>query len=242
MEFIAPFAVIALLGVIAIAARSIEKAVSFGILWYGITLLPNLANFTHGAGWKVVYASDRYAYLPSIGLMLMFCVGLLSLPKKRVILPLGTVIIAILSVLSMQQSLRWQSTETLFIYVVERAPQTHIAHALLGIYDMENDHFEAALPHLEKSVEIAPDFPFGRANYGLALIETGKVEAGIAELKETLRRAPDYVQAYLYLAYAYDTQDKLQESVYALQSVLSLEPDNAEASRLLESIGGSGGI
>ncbi len=236
LEFITPFAILILLYIIAIASRSIHRAISFGILWYGITLLPSLANFARGEGWSIFYASDRYAYLPSIGILLMMSFAIVHLQKKWMQITAATLVTILFSCGAFVQSQRWLTGEILFSYVVERAPQTHLAHALLGILDMEKDNYPEAIEHLQVSSSLAPAFPDGRAHLGLALIKNNQIDDGIRELEKTTQLNADYVPAYVYIAYGKILQGKTSEAIATLDRILQLEPTNAKAYQLLGSI------
>ena len=238
-EFILPFAILALLYVIAIASRPIHRLISFGILWYGVTLLPNLANFARGEGWSIFYASDRYAYLPSIGFILSLVIGIsllheaASKTQKRWLTSIVACCIVALSYGAHYQSKLWLSAETLFTYNIKQNPKVHLAHALLGILDLEIDNFEEAIAHLRASSKLAPTFPDGRSHLGLALIKNGQIDEGITELEVVIAQTADYSPAYVYLAYGQLLKKDYVATEQTINHVLQIEPTNAKAYQLL---------
>ena len=109
----------------------------------------------------------------------------------------------------------------------------HLAHALLGILDLEIDNFEEAIAHLRASSKLAPTFPDGRSHLGLALIKNGQIDEGITELEVVIAQTADYSPAYVYLAYGQLLKKDYVATEQTINHVLQIEPTNAKAYQLL---------
>lgn len=231
-EFSLPLVGLLLLYLIALKGRQINKLISFGILWYGVTLLPNLANFSRLSKESIFFASDRYAYLPSIGLIILTAYGLSKLHTTYYKLLTGLAIV-LLATLTHLQSLTWLAPTPLFAHAITVEPRTHMAHTMLGILAQNNERHTEAITHFRDALELAPTFANAKAHLGLSLIKDGQINRGIFELTETVQHHPEYTHAYEYLAYGYLLQRDSDAARAAIHTLQEFEPENAKSFYLL---------
>ncbi len=238
-EFFLPLIALALLFFIARKSRGISKLLSFGILWYGVTLLPNLGNFSRVSKESIFFASDRYAYLPSIGIFLIVAYGASIILKhhSRMIrtgaAATTAVVIVTLSCLSYRQSILWLTPKTLFMHAVEVEPRTHLAYTFLGMEALGDDRFDEAVEHLQTATDLAPKFDIARAHLGLALIKNGDADRGVQELHTVIEMNPQSKFGYEYLAYGQMLEGKTGDAEKTLMHLLSIDPGNAQAFQML---------
>jgi len=65
------------------------------------------------------------------------------------------------------------------------------AHRVLGDALTRKQHYEAALPHYRRALELNPALAETRANYALLLINMGRHDDGAEEYRKTLRLQPE---------------------------------------------------
>ena len=238
-EFALPLLALALLFFIALKSRGISKLISFGILWYGVTLLPNLGNFSRVSKESIFFASDRYAYLPSIGIFLIVAYGASSIIEHRsrsiriAAVAFMTVVIATLSCLTYRQSIVWLAPKSLFAHAANVEPRTHLAHMFLGMEALGDDRFDDAVRNLQTATDLAPKFEIARAHLGLALIKNGDADRGAEELQTIIAMNPQSKFGYEYLAYGQMLEGKSVDAKTTLTHLLEIDPTNAQALQML---------
>jgi tetratricopeptide (TPR) repeat protein len=191
-EEIFPFALFSVILVLA-AIYSWRKYpwFSFAVGWYIITLSPTYLNI--GKAGLVFFAVDRYAYLPSVGLLFLFIVmaGAVfkninifqySHPyfKKVLVIFIGISIIAGCVWLSRKQTHVWDSPEALYLKSLSVYPESVGARVGLStIYRRQNkltDSFEVLREGLK----------YG--DYSLLHLHAGYIYAKNGQINEALER------------------------------------------------------
>lgn len=142
-------------------SRPFTKWISYGLGIFLVTVLPTYTNFSKGG--DIFFASDRYAYLPSLALFTMFggfLVWLFSKPKfafPSIHYALLTVAVGIAASLGWKahaQSLTWKNTETLFSHVLTVYPEeASTAHNNLGNVYRRQGKLEEAVEEFKKGLE-----------------------------------------------------------------------------------------
>ncbi len=162
-------------------SRNRTKEILFGWLFFLITVLPSFSNFAKGQDLQndIYFASDRYAYIPSIGIIFLAALLLHHLIERRV-KPVQGVIAAIIVLFAFQahaQSLTWKNTESLFTNVMEFYPNSHVAHNNLGSLRFREGKEEEAFQYYQDSLAIRPN---GMAYYNLGQLYTERGQTGEA--------------------------------------------------------------
>lgn len=188
-------------GFMAIAVKAWRKhaVISFGIALFLITVLPTFFNLAKG---KDIYlTSDRYAYLPSLGIFLIIgYVGMMFLRRysgtalrRGIGAGVGTVVV-LLGLMAHRQSLLWKDGEILFNHQLQYSPNSLIA--------------------LNNRAHI--------------FVKKGKFDEAFADYKRALERDPDDVRVVNNLAMAYVKAGKTDEAFDAFQRAIDLNPGRAE--------------
>lgn len=183
-EFWMPAALVfLLLIIIGIAARSHYKNITFGLAFYLTTVIPNFANF-----WKnrfLFFASDRYAYIPSIGLIVILCSLALWILRRnnRLKIPLMAVLFTLSALFSLGaflQSRVWRTDFTLYEHVLRRYPDSALAATNLGDAYVKAGKLEEALPWFSRAVEHDGAYIQAMTNAGNVERELGRFDAARA--------------------------------------------------------------
>jgi Tfp pilus assembly protein PilF len=176
-----------LLALLALAAFSwrYNRWVTVGILWYFIMLGPTFVNIGVKGEMDMYFASDRYAYLPSVGIFIAavaFVAPWIERFSRSVQRGLVLVVLVILGILAIRQSLVWRDTESLFGNVLAYYPaSSHVAHNNLGnVYRLEGD--------LDRSID--------EYKQALAIREHAKTWSNLGAAYRLQRMYPEALDAY----------------------------------------------
>jgi protein O-mannosyl-transferase len=128
---LAPVIVLLVSGLVIYSIKKTRLFV-FGIGFFFVTIMMVLQFISVG----VAIISDKYTYLPYIGLAFVPAVLIgEQIKKKRVVwyaLPAGFVVIML--ILSLKQISVWRNSETLWTNVINRYPNQETARSIRGIY------------------------------------------------------------------------------------------------------------
>ena len=214
----------------AIRKRNTYPFISFGILWFFVTLLPSSSFIPFQEA-----MTEKHLYLPMIGFFITIS-GVLSIIYQRFqeyqrILKKGfAIIIAILSILTIYRNYIWGDSIRLWEDILEKTPDswaTHYAYADV----------------LRKQAEIDLDMSY--KNYTLG--DQGRaqkymnqfilhINKAIEHYIESTQYRPVYIDALLNTGICYGmlyqitkTEKDLSESERFFKIVIELEPSNTKA-------------
>lgn len=174
--------------------------------WVGITLLPSLPiAWTNLAEAPV---AERYLYLPSVGLCLIFgALVVRGLAPRSRRLPTVVAAIALVVVASVATMLRervWASDIALWSDTVEKAPSSGLAWGELGkaYLDRQSD-LEKALGYYQRAIEADNDAE-GRAiaynSIGVIHARRDRLDEALDAWRAAVREKPDYASAHYNIA------------------------------------------
>lgn len=193
IELLVPFFLVIGITVLGWKFRERHRELFFGWLFFLITVAPTLSNFAKGEDLikDIYFASDRYAYLPSIGILFLIASSLYRELPKRTQLVQGAVgaLIVFFSFQAYTQSLTWQDSESLFTNVLEHYPESHIAQNNLGSLRYREGKFDEAFIHYSNSIAIRPN---GEAYYNLGQFysEMGKTREAMQSYRDANKSKP----------------------------------------------------
>ncbi len=166
-DFYVPMIFVLLLLLCAVLLRNRQRLITVGLLFYFVTVAPTLLNFAKGE-MDLYFASDRYAYVPQIGfIIILACLiallsdGLAKTFDRRSLAVTGGVVgvllLFVLSGLAYRQSLVWSSTQALFENVIEKYPDaSYVAYNNLCNAERMDNNLEQAALDCQKSLELRP--------------------------------------------------------------------------------------
>ena len=231
-DFLFPVLILIAVAVIAIASRAFGKTFSFCMMWFALTLLPNLGNAVKGIEGSIYFASDRYVYIPSIGIFFAVACGVAwlleeSSQKKQVAISIATIfVIGTYGLMARNYSIEWLNPKRYHERTVKIYPESLLHRVLLGMSYVREEKNEEALPHFQKAVERKPNYANPLAHLGLTLVKIGEVDRGIAALEEALEMNATHSYSHVYLSYAYILKDNRAKSRELLDTALAKKPEN----------------
>jgi tetratricopeptide (TPR) repeat protein len=200
-----------MISVFVIVARKRFLYLFVGWLWYAITIVPVIGIIQIGMFGSLL-TSDRYTYLPSIGIAIMVSWEIPLLFKndftcRTILFPAGIATLAVLAVLTWQQCSYWRNSFELAEYYLQVTPHNKTAHSLAynlrGRANFEMERYQQALEEFNEVVRLIPkcaECYYNRAN---AYNGRDQLSHAIEVYYEAIRLMPDFVHAYYFRGIAY---------------------------------------
>jgi cytochrome c-type biogenesis protein CcmH/NrfG len=162
--FIAALVLIASTGVV-VKFRT-RRYLLVGWLWFLGTLVPVIGLVQVGEA----SMADRYAYIPLIGIFVMFAFAIADWADARKLdawpAVAGAVVLLALAALTHRQIGYWQSNEVLWSHTLAVTENNFVAEDNLGGALILEDKEEEAHPHFEAAARINPRDAMSRSNLG----------------------------------------------------------------------------
>lgn len=221
-----------------IVALRRNRTIAFGLGFFLLMLLPNYTNFLKNG--HLFFASDRYAYLASVGIFTLLGLAIARLAKLRISQNIGIPVLVLLSVLlgmrTYAQGAAWRNSESLYRNVLKWYPDAAVAKNNFGEVLMMNGKAAEALPWLEEAVKGEPDMMQAHVNLGNALRELGQYDRAIAEYRMHIRLSeskkeigPEDLAGYYFLGELLEQMGHHDESLRLFVRATEREPAFAES-------------
>jgi len=213
-------------------------------LFFFIGLLPTMGivKFTN------VIASDKFAYLPSVGLLMAltslivwFCSSGKRLNRSIFV---GLVVLALAfaeGFATRAYIAKWRSTRVFFEYMLKLAPDSAaLYNEMAGAYQSLGRHDEASSLY-QRALRLDPARVTACNNLGTIFLLQGKPEEAIKCFRRVVEINPEYFAAYGNMGQAYEELGEIDKAVDCYNQILKIKPDNAQAYYNLGSLYHSGG-
>jgi protein O-mannosyl-transferase len=202
------------------------RALLTGWLIFLIMALPTMQI----VGFSNVIASDKFAYLPSIGLLMVltafmcwFCV---KGNVRRYLL--ASIIVLVLagaeSVATRQYLTHWQSTLMLTQYMLEQTPGEPQLLNLMGYAYQKEGRLDEAENSYRKALEKSPGFSDAHNNLGMVLKLQGRFDEAAEHYRKALIVEPNNAIIHFNLGNTLQSLGKLDEAVSQFQEALKIRP------------------
>lgn len=162
-DFFIPLLLLTLLTLFTLFSLKRTRTLAFALAFFILTLAPSLPNYAKAG--TIYIASDRYAYIPSIGIFLLVGMFFAWLCRRggdlRALIANGgaIVIIIVLSVLSYRQSLLWRDTFSLFNNVLAHYDNSYVAYNNVGNAYRYRKQLPEAIASYQKARDIYSMLP-----------------------------------------------------------------------------------
>lgn len=211
-----PMVIVGVIGTVLLLAGLLvslrwTRALLTGWLIFFVAITPTLGVI----GFTIVIASDKYAYLPALGFVLVIAAGLVTAwtyggAPRRAWVRAATVGVVVLAAgfeaAATRQYLQvWQTTEGLYRHVLARAPDAYEPLYNLGLQLNDRRQYAEAEPLLRRAVERNPRHwrvHQGYNDLGVSLMGLGNEARSANDFKAALdhfREAHEALEAALRL-------------------------------------------
>ncbi len=199
-----------------------------GWFWYLGTLVPVIGIVQVG----LQSMADRYAYVPFIGIFIMFSWAVADLGRSRLLqkvtMSLMVMVIICLSVTAQHQVGYWKNSFSLFERALRVTKDNFMAHVVIGNELVKQEKFDEAIAHFYKAINInlkssANYVAFG--SLGIALSAQNKKTEAIAAFKEALSINPTYDEAFHRIGLIYFDDGRVDDAIAEYQKAILLYND-----------------
>lgn len=197
-------------------------------LYYVITLLPVLGILQVGSQ----AAADRYSYLPSLSLFLLFSTSIFILfSNHQVILTaLSTAIVVALGFATMNQLVVWKNSVNLWESVVKVYPNISvISHTNMANAYKQMGQLDKALKEYNRALTFPNPHAYIHDGKGTVLLDKGLVDEAIQEFKQAITLNSTYASPHRNLWFAYEKKGWYDLALAEILEAVKINPEFAEA-------------
>lgn len=213
-----------------------QRAVSYSILWFLISLLPvlYLPFFT-----SVALFQENRGYTAMIGLAILTGLAFRSFVelKKWSLKAVGSLLIVVLSGsymgLTLQRNAVWQDQFTLWLDAVQKSPLSPEPHISLAMLYRGKGEMDLAFREIHEALRLAPEHGLALHLLGDLHAQRGEIEEAVNAYERSLRYAPGSWKTYTNLGGVLYQQGRLDEAIERYQMALRLNPNDWIAHRNL---------
>jgi tetratricopeptide (TPR) repeat protein len=218
------------ISIFVIRFRRNHKYLAVGWFWFIGMLVPviGLVKFT----WSSY--SDRFTYIPYIGLFIMLAWGLPDFlskwPHRKIVLSIAAPITLIaLGTGAFRQVSVWKDSITLYSHAIEVTHNNALVHNYLGMSYLNLKRYQDAIESLKQAIAIDRNCTDAYYNLGVAFDKVGRWEESIDAFKQVIQARPHYAEAHYNLGNAYLSLGRSQDALEIYKRAVILDPALAEA-------------
>ena len=194
--------IIILLGFIIVKTWQKWKLVTFGVLFFVMTIFPVLQFLPVGQA----IVAERYAYIPYIGLFMI--IGSLYLMAKEKIVKsntrrlyayFGYFFIAILVITTFNRTKIWKDSVSLWTDVIEKKPKSITAYVNRGFIYNQNEYkdYEKAIQDCNAGLKLDSNYFKFYINRAVSYRNTGRYDNALADFSKAILKNPKSYDTYL---------------------------------------------
>lgn len=237
--FFVPVIIVLLMLAAALFLRNRIRLITLGILFYFITVAPTLLNFAKGE-MDIYFASDRYAYVPQIGLIVVLAclIGISSEWLERTFgrrsvetggIIIGLLLLCILGGLAYRQSLVWKDTESLFQNVIVQYPDaSYVAYNNLCNSKRLAGDLAGAVEDCTQSLAVRPHAKT-YSNLGAVYRKQKNYTAALDVYQKGITLDPKSAYPHFGLGIVYAEMGQYDKAEIEYLKAIALRPEYADA-------------
>lgn len=190
-----------------------------GVLFYIISILLVIQLIPVGNQ----LTTDRYSYLPMIGLLLIIASFLQDAFKRTKVLYFLFAIPLFLSLLSHKRAAVWENDQSIWQDVLSKHPKVAQAHNNLGSALLEEGAINRALTHFNQAIALKPYYADAYVNRGSLLAMKGESAKAIENYSKAIELKP-HANAYFNRANEYTKIKDFQKALLDYSESIRLKP------------------
>ncbi len=212
-----------------------NKIFVFGILFYVINLLLVLQVISIG----LTIVSERYTYVPYIGLAFMFAmlVSRIKFIPQKASLAIGAVFIVISGILTFQRTKVWKNSGTLWTDALKTYPRAPYARTNRANYlsklALRSDQkpfadsiYKVAFEDCAIALSVRPGHAPAFEYRGLMYSNKQQFKEALADINELIRLKPNYRSAYDMRATCYNKLNEPAKALADYDKCIEIKPDD----------------
>jgi tetratricopeptide (TPR) repeat protein len=211
------------------------RAALVGWLFFFVAIFPTIQVLR----FSTVIAADKFAYLPSVGLLMVvssllgwFCrTGTTGKSTtRRTVVTITVLVLAGAEAAATRSYLvHWRDTLSLSEYMLTVTPNAPMVRNMLGLELQSQDKLDQAISQYRQALQFKPDYVEAHNNLGIALQLQGKIDEAIEHFRQAIQIDPGYVEAYYNMGITFRAQGNLDQAINCYRQALKLKPNHFEA-------------
>lgn len=223
-------AVLLVVTILALRFASSRPYLIVGWLWFLGTLVPVIGIVPIDGN----SMADRYAYVPLIGLFVIFAwtTGDMARSKpalRKILNGTAVTLVVVLAACTWHQTGYWQNSRTVFQHALAVTGSNALAEGALGDALLQEGDLHRAVDQLTRALKIGPASSDTLHNLGVALLRLGRTDEAVRRLQEAVKREPGNPWFRTSLAVALYRQGQVDAAYRAYQNALQIDPEQPEA-------------
>ncbi len=206
------------------------RALLAGWLFFFVAILPTMGiiSFTYSI------AADRYAYLPSVGFLVVLAWLMGALWGRLAGVSLHRIAVMVVvaaaafseSVVTWRYLSHWQNTESHIQHMLTLAPNSTVLHNFLGIVLHRQGKTEQAIAEFSKTLQLDGDNRRAHNNLGILLASRGDLDGAIAHFLKVTELDPNNDRAHHNLGQAFYSEGQISDAIKHYRESLRLMPSS----------------
>jgi len=232
-QFVFPVAAALAFAALFLLRNRMRGPLAAALLFAG-TLFPALG-FVNVYPFVFSFVADHFQYLAAAIMVSALSAGLataacgLSPSGRNIARGAAWVLLAVLAGLTWRQCGKYGDLETFYRSILEKNPDSWLAHDNLGVVLVRRGRFDEAVGHYREAIRLKPDYPEAYNNYGNVLAETRHwAEAGGA-YAGALRARPSFAEAEVNWGNAMNDAGQFNDAQVHFRNVLGRRRDDPSA-------------
>ena len=211
------------------------RALITGWLFFFVAISPTMGvvRFTN------VIASDKFAYIPSVGLLMVLTSFLAWLCRTgsfggRLKARRAVLVIIVLTLAGAEAAatrrylLPWRSTVSLYKHFLAMTPNVASMHYNLALAFDSQGKPDEAITHYRRTLQLNPKHAKAHNNLGNMLAHQDKLDEALTHYRQALRINPYYAPAYHNTGWVLELQYRFDEAISYYRRALTIAPDHAD--------------
>jgi tetratricopeptide (TPR) repeat protein len=227
-----PLAAVGLLAVLTVGlllAGRKQRYLAVGWLWYLGTLVP-VIGIVQVAGQAL---ADRYTYIPTIGLFIIFAWGMAdfcsrALAREMPVFVLTGIALAVLLVMTWFQIQHWRNSDALWRHALAVTGGNKVVHNELALALVEKGEQAEAVKHFEAALRLG-SHSRTHGHLGMVLLQLDQYDEAARQLEKAVQLEPDWAKARLALGRVRERQGRHEEAIRHFTDALAIDPTLTEA-------------
>jgi tetratricopeptide (TPR) repeat protein len=210
------------------------RLISFGILWFFLTLSPDSSFIPLP---DVIF--EHRLYLPMVGfsffLVSLICYFFKNKPTK-IIMAMLLIIVLFNANLAFKRNFVWENEFTLWNDVVHKSPRKAKPYISRGIVYANEGNLVLAIADFTKAIALNPNYARAYYNRGIVYAKQGNFTQAISDFTQAIAFNPDYLEAYYNRGIVYAKQGNFTQAISEYTQVMIVDSSRAEAQCSLKDV------
>ncbi len=224
--------------ILAVAIHNLQKnkKISFGLIWFFVTLIPvyNIIPIFNPI-------AERYLYLPAIGFCIVFAlIWQFILQSKNVVFRRSAYIILLIvlgnySTMTIIRNFDWKDKESLWTKTMLTTPDHWGSHNGMGIIYLERQEYDLALREFMTALKLKKELKV-YYNIGVVYWEKGELDEALKWWQLVLQKNPIHIKAANGIGCVFSKKGMSEAAADIFRQTILLEPFDYKSYFLLSDV------